>query len=115
MKKGFTLVEILAVFTIIGIIAAISTPIVTNVFKDAKNKAYEEQISLIKDAARSYMASNPSKVKQGVTVETLKDEGFISNKELIDPRNNKNIKGCITVKYENSKYKYEFNENNTCS
>ena len=38
-KKGFTLVELLAVIVILAIIALIATPIILNVIDDAKTKA----------------------------------------------------------------------------
>ena len=38
-KKGFTLVELLAVIVILAIIALIATPIVINVVNDARDKA----------------------------------------------------------------------------
>ena len=38
-KKGFTLVELLAVIVILAIIALIATPIILNVIDDAKTNA----------------------------------------------------------------------------
>ncbi len=43
-KKGFTLVELLAVIIILGVIALITTPIIMNSVNDARRKAFENSI-----------------------------------------------------------------------
>lgn len=59
MKKGFTLVELLAVIVIIAIIAVITSPIVINVVNNTKVKGFEDSaISLLK-AAQNYYNSQP--------------------------------------------------------
>ena len=57
MKKGFTLVELLAVIIIIGIIATITTPIVLNVISTAKAKSFEDSTTLLLKASQNYYSS----------------------------------------------------------
>ena len=48
MKKGFTLVEVLAVITILGVLAVIIVPAVDKGIKSAKDDAYNKQkVSLL--------------------------------------------------------------------
>lgn len=54
MKKGFTLVELLAVILIIGIIATITTPIVLNVIGSAKAKGFEDSALSLLRASKNY-------------------------------------------------------------
>lgn len=54
MKRGFTLVELLAVILIIGIIATITTPIVLNVIGSAKAKGFEDSALSLLRASKNY-------------------------------------------------------------
>lgn len=49
-KKGLTLIELLATIVIIGVIALITMPIISNVVSDAKQKAFLNSVSNIIDA-----------------------------------------------------------------
>src|SRR5574344_691561 len=55
-KKGFTLVELLAVIVILGVIALIVTPIVTGVIKKSKDSAAIDSSYQYEEAAKLYAA-----------------------------------------------------------
>ena len=57
-KKGFTLVELLAVIVILAIIALIATPIILNVIGDAKKGAAIQSLNGYIDAAEKAIAMN---------------------------------------------------------
>jgi type IV pilus assembly protein PilA len=59
-QKGFTLIELLAVIVILGIIAAIAIPAIGNVINKSDNKAKVQDALLIIDAAKLYVADNPT-------------------------------------------------------
>ena len=87
-KKGFTLVELLAVIAILGILATISVVAVERTLNNSKNKATEIQEELINDAARAYAADNLSTCKNGcsVSIQDLINGGYIDDKDGIgDP------------------------------
>lgn len=56
MKKGFTLVELLAVIVIIAVIALITTPIVFGTIQDAKENALKDTAHGLVTAAGTYQA-----------------------------------------------------------
>ena len=56
-KNAFTLVELLAVITILGILAAITIPIVTGVFQNASENAFEDNAMSLARAADNYYTS----------------------------------------------------------
>lgn len=43
-KKGFTLMELLATFVILAILALVTAPIITNVLKDARKNTFEASV-----------------------------------------------------------------------
>ena len=55
-RKGFTLVELLAVIAIIAIIALITTPIVLNVIQTSKEHAFKDTAHGLVVAAGTYQA-----------------------------------------------------------
>ena len=54
-KKGFTLVELLAVIVILALIALIATPIILNIIKDAKRSAAKDSAYGYIDAVEKYI------------------------------------------------------------
>ncbi|MDD4733363.1 MAG: type II secretion system protein, partial [Bacilli bacterium] len=40
-KKGFTLIELIAVIVILAIVALISVPVITGIIKDTKKQAFK--------------------------------------------------------------------------
>ncbi len=55
-KKGFTLVELLAVITLIGILGLITVPVINNTIKNSRKKAFKETLNAIVEAAKIYNA-----------------------------------------------------------
>ena len=83
-KRGFTLVELLAVIVILGILLSISTVAVNNIRKTQDEKNFENQISSVLTGAKSYIVDNPSKIYNVTTqtveidVETLIKDDYVS-------------------------------------
>ncbi len=78
LKKegGFTLVELLAVIAILGIIVAISIPLVGNVIDDSREKTANSQNELVINAAQLYFVQNDT--ADEVDVETLVSDGYLT-------------------------------------
>ena len=60
MKKGFTMVELLAVFTLLGIILVISLPKITSMLKKNSNSEKESFQKTVCLAAEAYVVDNDS-------------------------------------------------------
>lgn len=63
MKKGFTLVEMLAVIVVLGLLALIAIPTVLNKIKSTKEDLYDNQIEMIKSGATNYVTDQVSHLK----------------------------------------------------
>ena len=115
MKKGFTLVELLAVLTVLGIIALISFPIVTNQINNSKEKSYKNQVKTIINAANRWALANDDLLPyedtgyDSITVylNTLQSNGYLQSGTVIDPRTEDVMSGCVEITYD-----IEYNQHN---
>jgi len=121
MKKGFTLVEMLAVVVLIGLLVVITVPSIKTIMNNAKEKSLEKQIDSIIESAKSWSVDNIDSLTENntitVTIETLKKSGFLENEKVINPVNNKEMNGCVDIKYnsEFNQYEYKYDEECTLS
>ena len=60
IKKGFTLVELLAVIVILAIILAIAIPSITGIIENQRKSAFESNIKMIIKGIEYEMLENPS-------------------------------------------------------
>ena len=58
-KKGFTLVELLAVIVLISLLLIITITSIQNVSRNSKSKLCRTKLSLIEDAVNLYLTNNP--------------------------------------------------------
>ena len=101
-KKGFTLVELLAVIVILALLALLTSTAVTKLVKDAKNDLSETQMTLIKSAADTWIADNLNKLPSSgscgyLTLEDLKYYGLLDN-TILDPKNSEEISSDLKIK-----------------
>lgn len=114
-KKGLTIVELLAVLVIIGLIAVVIFPIVTDNIADSQNKTLEIQKASIKEAAESYVTENVgltmflnNSTEEEITLNTLIEEGYL-NGDYNNPINGKEydlINSKVIVRKDNNSYVY---------
>lgn len=112
-KKGFTLIEILAAITILGILTGIAVVSVTKVIENGKKEHYnaaEENMSL---AGQSYVQQNRSALpkaigqKQKVYLKTLVDKKYIQPvKDYSDNECDLEKSYVQIYKYSQSDYSY---------
>ena len=116
-KYGFTLIELISVIIIIGVIALISVPITINITNNAKNKAYKEIIDSIELSAYNYSVYNDlgyNRLFKSLPISTIKLAGYLDNEDIIDPRNNDIIDGCVMYRYIPNTKTYELFYSSTC-
>ncbi len=106
-KKGFTLVELLAVIVLLGVLVAIAVPSVLGISKKIKENMYEAKVKTIEVAAEAWADDNKNSCK------TLKDhnigflisEGYLKadDKEgnIKNPVDNSEMKGKQISDYIN--------------
>lgn len=132
MKKGFTLIELICVITILGLIALIAIPTINNMINKSREESYDEQLDTIIDAARTYMSANSLELppqntgeSECVSIKKLKAEGIIeegnieegkienpcykscSGKDDAD-KTNEFFTGGVEVRWNGEKYTYTY-------
>ena len=118
-KKGWPLVEIIAVIAIIALLTILIYPQVTKLLSNMKTNTNEIQESSIKEASEQYLADHVGKDlnftnnKEVVTLKVLIDEGYLegSTKNSKTGRNFDLINSKVTItrtgEIENYKYTYK--------
>lgn len=115
-KKGFTLIETLAVLLLLSVIAVIATPMVLSTINSSKNGLYQRQIEKIIEAGKSWGSKNATQLPKQeneriyVSLKDLALAGFIDAEEVLDPRNNKEMNGCLVIARQNKKHIYNYVE-----
>lgn len=105
-KKGFTLVELLAVLVVLALITAISMPIITDTLKKGRVTTYEQQLDHIISGAKSYGAKNignlPSRgSSKTITLKDLKEDGFVED-DIMNPDTKKKFADTMQIRITNS-------------
>lgn len=117
-KKGFTLIELMGVIVLIGVIAVIAVPVVKETIKSSRQKSYDRQVDFIVKSAKNWSTTNtdllPDEGSILVTLETLKREGFLENKNIRNPIDNEQMNGCVVVTYNENYNQYEYNYDEKC-
>lgn len=113
MKKGFTLIELMAVIFILGVVMTIAVVAVDKTIKDNKENLYQIQISNIEQAARTWgdvhITLLPDENNEAISIPllVLKQDGLL-DKEYKNPKNEKLFfdNMYIDISYENGAYIY---------
>ena len=72
-KKGFTLIEILAVLIALVIILVISIPVVTNILESARIRAFNSDAKLVLDTIRIQKDADPKLDETSVNKSNLSE------------------------------------------
>ena len=94
-NKGFTMVELLAVITIIGLLAVVAVPAVTKYVIKGRNQSYETMFKSTYEAAENYMMDETGLINIGATttieISKLVNQQYLES--LSDP-GSKNNSSC---------------------
>ncbi|OGO84247.1 MAG: hypothetical protein A2Y22_03960 [Clostridiales bacterium GWD2_32_59] len=105
-RRGFTLLELLAVLVILAALATIAIPIFTNKSNEAKQVAHDENIRTLQKQAQMYMLSHESVGDSDDIIDAMVAEGFIKER----PTYPINPTYTYVVKVESGKAIIETNE-----
>ena len=105
-KKGFTMIELLAVIVILSTMVGLATASIIGIQKRINEKAYNALLDEIKVAAENYSIDTNN---SAFFVEDLINEGRIEAEEsgnLYDPRDRNNRLNCYVIEtfFENGQY-----------
>ena len=103
-RKGFTLIEILAVIVILAIIALIATPVIYKIINDARVSAFKNKIYAIDKASNTYyenliLEGNEEEFTKGLdgTYSLTLDLSKQSDKEKLEIKGKTISKGLVTI------------------
>lgn len=102
-KKGFTLVELLAVITILGVIMIIAVPSYNRYIENARKKKCDADKMAIIDAGKAYITQ---KIYKNETLRTEIKVGDLNLDKSFEKY------GEITLKYDSTNYIYYIEDNN---
>ncbi len=117
-KKGFTLVELLAVIVILGVISLIVFPTVMNSIHKSKQNLYKIQVQDIEKAGKKWINEHMEYLDDshlntiGVSLSSLIESGYLQKNDILDPRDKSRMNGCVTIIYDDtiSQYQYHYVE-----
>jgi len=115
MKRGFTLIDLIAVIVILAIIALITTASVMGLFNKTKSSLYETQVEIVESAAKKWAIANNGFLptdgsEYALQLSKLVTDGYLDDGDIVDPRTEKEMNGYVNIIYDNSinQYKIEF-------
>lgn len=114
-NKGFTLTELLMVLIVIGVISALVIPNISKTLEQQKVKLYNKQVNQIIEITKDWSAKNLDKLPSDentiyVSLDTLINEKYLEQDEIIDPRDEEPMSGCVSIIYDldYNQYNYSF-------
>lgn len=115
MKKGFTLVEIIACLTLLGFILLITVPQVNNLLSSKEDSEYNQFLSDIYLATESYISKNKNlypelqNVNQTICI-NLEDvvKANLLNSKTKNTKTQNNIMASSIKVSLNNNYKYDY-------
>ena len=121
-KKGFTLVELLAVLVLISLLMGLAIPGINRISNNMKKKSYNQKIKLIESAAELWGQDNKTRLQadtdcsseiskcKKITIADLIKENYLDSDnnsgKYANPKNDKDMKDCIVFVYKQNKRVY---------
>lgn len=111
MKRGFTLVELLAVITLLGLLSLIVVPVVEKLIKDSEEQLYQTQINNIELGAKSWASKNVFNLPESgyidKTICELERDGFLEM-DIKNPKTDERFYKDSYVRITKTDYGFEY-------
>ena len=111
MKKGFTLVELLAVIIVLGIISLIAVPRIMDAIEDSRINTFKLNYEIVEVAAKDYFSKNimdyhmPVGESREVSLPHLIERGLIS--QVYSPLHRNDCSGYVVItRLETNDYEF---------
>lgn len=113
MKKGFTLVELLAVIALLSLIALLTFPTIGNVLFDSKEKLYDEQVARIIQASKRYTAEHFDSLPMleestYLSIKKLQLSEMLKKGVIKNPKTNSAMVGCVKITFNEEANQYDY-------
>ena len=111
-KKGFTLVELMAVIVILAILACVAVPNVLNISRNTKKRLYCEKVTNYLSDAKRWGDNHLKELRSDCyivkNVNFLVSEGISSDSDIVSPYNKRNMNYDNIGIYLKNKRAYAF-------
>ena len=111
-KRGFTLVELLAVLVILSAIMGIALPSITSSLERNKEKQNESKYKMLESFAEIYVSDHKNSIYNNlvsdecyIAVSNLESEGYLTN-DVNKDKDGAPINGYVIFNKTNNSYKY---------
>ncbi len=108
-KKGFTLMELLAVIILLTLLIGIVIFSVSTILNNSKKSLSDTQKRNLERAAQIYNISEGiNEEAKCVNVSELLSKGYIEGEAIINPESSEELIGSIKIEFKNNKYVYTY-------
>lgn len=109
-KKGFTLMELLAVIVLLGVLGVVIIPKVGDSITNSKNQAYEAQVVSIKKGVNDFLIDNSELISSGETITiklgVIKQGGYLPI-DIKNPITRKSFSNESLIKVTSDGFSYD--------
>ena len=112
-KKGYTMIELLAVVTILGIITTVTIGYAWRLIQKAKDDSMEQQEKLVSVAAESYFQANrgqlPKKIGETstISIDALRESNYLKE-DIKNAKGESCMEKSFITAYKKTKTKYTY-------
>lgn len=116
MKKGFTLMELLAVIVILSILSIIVFPNVVSIINNSKENLYQSQLRELETITKNFSLEHKELLDKNhlndtyISLESLKKSKYLEQTKISNPKTGNEMTGCMKISYnhENNQYVYQY-------